>query len=84
MTRSDARGRSSGTTRGGKDVVAMATRRSSSVWPSGDPVVPSFGENRLCLFLDCATRLSRYNPEEYCFVHRDQIPLRRIVRQRRR
>jgi hypothetical protein len=30
--------------------------------------------------LGCDTRLSRYNPDAYCFVHRDQVLPQRIVR----
>jgi hypothetical protein len=37
-------------------------------------MIRSFGENRTCAARRCATRLSRYNPDDFCFVHRDQVP----------
>ncbi|MCE5340214.1 MAG: hypothetical protein LLF92_03690 [Planctomycetaceae bacterium] len=32
-------------------------------------------ENRKCAFLDCGRTLSIYNHEDYCHVHRDNMPL---------
>jgi hypothetical protein len=43
-------------------------------------VVSSFGENRTCSASACDTTLSRYNPDAYCFVHRDQVPQQRVIR----
>jgi hypothetical protein len=40
----------------------------------------SFGENRTCRASACDTTLSRYNPDAYCFVHRDQVPQQRMIR----
>jgi hypothetical protein len=34
----------------------------------------------MCTASGCDTRLSRYNPDDYCFVHRDQVPQQRIIR----
>jgi hypothetical protein len=61
--------------------VAMArTRSSNPIQPSSTPAVRSFGEDRTCTASGCHTRLSRYNPDAYCFVHRDQVLPQRIVR----
>jgi hypothetical protein len=46
----------------------------------GGRVVRSFGENRTCAAQECRTRLSRYNPDEWCFAHRDRIPQQPIHR----
>jgi hypothetical protein len=58
----------------------MATTRRTAVRPSTTPAVRSFGENRTCGAAGCDTRLSRYNPDDYCFVHRGQAPQQPIVR----
>jgi|GEM_PF-6301995 hypothetical protein len=59
----------------------MATiRNSNPIRPSSTLAVRSFGEDRTCTALGCDTRLSRYNPDAYCFVHRDQVLPQRIVR----
>jgi hypothetical protein len=34
--------------------------------------VRSFGEDRTCAVLGCDTKLSRYNPDPYCWVHADR------------
>jgi hypothetical protein len=61
--------------------MAMATtRRSNPIRPSSAPAVRSFGEDRTCTASGCHTRLSRYNPDDYCFVHREQVPPQRIAR----
>jgi hypothetical protein len=33
--------------------------------------VRSFGDDRTCAIVSCDTRLSRYNPDPYCWVHSD-------------
>ncbi len=38
--------------------------------PGADPEVRSFGAARTCAADGCGTRLSRYNPDSYCSVHR--------------
>jgi hypothetical protein len=54
--------------------VVMARSYSNRGWPEGKRIIRSFGENRTCAARHCATRLSRYNPDDFCFVHRDQVP----------
>jgi hypothetical protein len=58
----------------------MAATRRSAIRPSSTPVIRSFGQDRICTASDCDTRLSRYNPDDYCFVHRDRVPQQRIIR----
>jgi hypothetical protein len=58
----------------------MAAIRRRAIRPSSTPLIRSFGEDRICTASDCDIRLSRYNPDEYCFVHRDQVPQQRIRR----
>jgi len=29
----------------------------------------SYGENRICNYIECVQVLSRYNHQEYCFLH---------------
>jgi hypothetical protein len=58
----------------------MAMTRRVVVRPGTAPAVRSFGEDRTCMAAGCDTRLSRYNPDGYCFVHREQVPQQRIVR----
>jgi len=50
--------------------------------PGADPEVRSFGAARTCAADECETRLSRYNPDVYCSVHRGWD--RRIVTRQRR
>jgi hypothetical protein len=50
--------------------------------PGADPEVRSFGAERTCAADDCGTRLSRYNPDSYCSVHRGWD--RQVVTRRRR
>jgi hypothetical protein len=50
--------------------------------PGADPAVRSFGKARTCDADGCQTRLSRYNPDCYCSVHRGWD--RRVVTRRRR
>jgi hypothetical protein len=58
----------------------MAARRRSVIRPTSTPEIRSFGEDRICTASDCDTRLSRYNPDDYCFAHRDRVPQERIIR----
>jgi hypothetical protein len=58
----------------------MARKHSNLGWSGGKQLIRSFGENRVCAAPACTTRLSRYNPEDWCYVHRDQIPDRRFSR----
>jgi hypothetical protein len=50
--------------------------------PGADPAVRSFGAARTCSAEACETRLSRYNPDIYCSVHRGWD--RQVVTRRRR
>lgn len=50
--------------------------------PGADPAVRSFGSARTCAADDCQTRLSRYNPDSFCSVHRGWD--RQVVTRRRR
>jgi hypothetical protein len=50
--------------------------------PGADPEVRSFGTARTCAADGCQTRLSRYNPDSYCSVHRGWD--RQVVTRRRR
>jgi hypothetical protein len=59
--------------------VAAPTRRRA---PGADPAVRSFGAARTCAADGCETRLSRYNPDTYCSVHRGWD--RQVVTRRRR
>jgi hypothetical protein len=59
-------------------VVAPVRRRA----PGADPVVRSFGQARTCAADDCETRLSRYNPDSYCSIHRGWD--RQVITRRRR
>jgi hypothetical protein len=54
--------------------VAPPTRRRA---PGADPAVRSFGAARTC-----ETRLSRYNPDSFCSVHRGWD--RQVITRRRR
>ena len=58
---------------------AGRTRRRA---PGADPEVRSFGAARTCAASDCGTRLSRYNPDVYCSLHRGWD--RRVVTRQRR
>jgi hypothetical protein len=60
-------------------VAAEPTRRRA---PGADPLVRSFGSARTCAADDCETRLSRYNPDSFCSVHRGWD--RQVVTRRRR
>jgi hypothetical protein len=60
-------------------VAAAPTRRRA---PGADPVVRSFGSARTCAADECETRLSRYNPDSFCSVHRGWD--RQVVTRRRR
>ena len=59
-------------------VTAPVRRRA----PGADPAVRSFGAARTCAAEGCETRLSRYNPDSYCSVHRGWD--RQVVTRRRR
>jgi hypothetical protein len=62
-----------------EETITTAPRRRA---PGADPVVRSFGSARTCAADDCETRLSRYNPDSYCSVHRGWD--RQVVTRRRR
>jgi hypothetical protein len=59
--------------------LTTPTRRRA---PGADPEVRSFGAARVCAAEGCMTRLSRYNPDSYCSVHRGWD--RQVVTRRRR
>jgi hypothetical protein len=59
--------------------TAAPTRRRA---PGADPVVRSFGAARTCAAEGCETKLSRYNPDSYCSVHRGWD--RQVITRRRR
>jgi hypothetical protein len=59
--------------------LAAPTRRRA---PGADPAVRSFGQARTCAAEDCETRLSRYNPDSFCSVHRGWD--RQVITRRRR
>jgi hypothetical protein len=59
--------------------VAAPIRRRA---PGADPAVRSFGSARTCAAEGCGTRLSRYNPDNFCSVHRGWD--RQVVTRRRR
>jgi len=63
---------------GEQPAAARARRRA----PGADPEVRSFGTERVCAAEGCQTRLSRYNPDTYCSVHRGWD--RQVVRRQRR
>jgi hypothetical protein len=50
--------------------------------PGADPAVRSFGSARTCAADGCGTKLSRYNPDSYCSVHRGWD--RQVITRRRR
>jgi hypothetical protein len=58
----------------------MAKTRGNAGWVDGKRLIPSFGENRVCAAPSCTTKLSRYNPDDWCYIHRDQVPARRFGR----
>jgi hypothetical protein len=60
----------------------MARRQSNRGLPEPKRVIRSFGEDRVCSARDCRTKLSRYNPDDWCFSHRHQVPLRPAERRR--
>jgi hypothetical protein len=60
-------------------VAAPPTRRRA---PGADPAVRSFGAARTCAAEGCETKLSRYNPDSYCSLHRGWD--RQVVTRRRR
>jgi hypothetical protein len=62
-----------------RGLVAAPTRRRA---PGADPAVRSFGSARTCAAEGCETKLSRYNPDSYCSVHRGWD--RQVVTRRRR
>jgi hypothetical protein len=59
--------------------AAAPTRRRA---PGADPPVRSFGAARTCAADGCETRLSRYNPDSFCSVHRGWD--RQVMTRRRR
>jgi hypothetical protein len=60
----------------------MARTYSNRGWPDGKRRVRSFGDDRVCAAADCETKLSRYNPDDCCSVHRDQVPRQPLDRRR--
>jgi hypothetical protein len=50
--------------------------------PGADPEVRSFGTARTCAANGCRTKLSRYNPDTYCSMHRGWD--RQVITRRRR
>jgi hypothetical protein len=50
--------------------------------PGADPAVRSFGTERTCAADGCETKLSRYNPDSFCSMHRGWD--RQVVTRRRR
>jgi hypothetical protein len=62
-----------------EEPTATPTRRRP---PGADPAVRSFGSARTCAADGCGTRLSRYNPDSYCSVHRGWD--RQVITRRRR
>jgi hypothetical protein len=60
-------------------ITAAPTRRRA---PGADPAVRSFGSARTCAADDCETRLSRYNPDSFCSVHRGWD--RQVITRRRK
>jgi hypothetical protein len=60
----------------------MARTYSNRGWPDAKRMIRSFGENRICAARACLTKLSRYNPDDWCFAHRDQIPQQPVERRR--
>ena len=60
-------------------LTAAPTRRRA---PGADPQVRSFGKARVCAAEGCETKLSRYNPDEFCSVHRGWD--RQVITRRRR
>jgi hypothetical protein len=59
--------------------MAAPTRRRA---PGADPEVRSFGKARVCAAEGCETKLSRYNPDDYCSLHRGWD--RQVITRRRR
>jgi hypothetical protein len=60
------------------DADTAPTRRRA---PGADPEVRSFGKARVCAADGCETALSRYNPDNYCSLHRGWD--KRIITRRR-
>jgi hypothetical protein len=54
----------------------MARIHSNRGWPDGKRAVRSFGDNRICAARSCQTKLSRYNPDDWCSIHHVQVPER--------
>jgi hypothetical protein len=61
------------------DDPGAPTRRRA---PGADPEVRSFGKARVCAADGCETTLSRYNPDDFCSVHRGWD--KRVITRRRR
>jgi hypothetical protein len=57
-------------------------RHTSGGWPFSERRIRSFGEDRVCAAGTCATRLSRYNPDDYCSAHHDLVPAQPSKRRR--
>ena len=62
-----------------EEPIPAPTRRRA---PGADPAVRSFGQARTCAADGCETRLSRYNPDTFCSVHRGWD--RQVVTRRRK
>jgi hypothetical protein len=50
--------------------------------PGADPPIRTFGAARICAADACEVRLSRYNPDAYCSLHRGWD--RQVVTRRQR
>jgi len=61
---------------------AQAAGRVRRRAPGAAPEVRSFGTQRICAAEGCQTKLSRYNPDTYCSVHRGWD--RQVVHRQRR
>jgi hypothetical protein len=65
-----------------EDAAGPTEARTRRRAPGSDPEVRSFGKSRVCAAEGCETRLSRYNPDAYCSVHRGWD--RQVITRRRR
>jgi hypothetical protein len=63
----------------------MQSTREGRRRPAGaEPPIRSFGAGRCCAVDGCQVRLSRYNPDRYCALHRGwgRRPVTRASRRR--
>ena len=61
-----------GTTEWGRSVV-VHMRVIGEKFTSIERNLPLSDEGRICLEIDCGTRLSRYNDQEYCSLHAPMV-----------